>query len=108
MVTLPETIAPSGGALILISGLQATSGLAGVAVAVIGTAGVSSSGSGARSSGPMASGTARVTVGAIGKVGVGGPPSGVGDESGVTNMFGVGVGGFSKSGDRVGATLRLT
>ena len=93
----------------LILGLQVSAGLVGSKVAVAESSGSNWPGS-AVSSGLSggAGGGGRVTVGAISKVGVGSPPAGVGEDSGVTKMFGVGVGGFSRSGGSVGATLRLT
>ena len=50
-----------------------------------------------------------VTVGTRPRVAVGAAvPSGVGEESGVAKMLGVGVGGFSSSAGRVGAIWALT
>ena len=107
--TSPVNAAPLRGSLIFRSAVQPTNGVGGtnnVAVAV----GEASSDKG--SSIVLAFGPAKVTVGA--NAGVTTSRSalrvlkGVGEESGVEKIFGVGVGGLSSSGGRVGAIRAFT
>ena len=109
----PETTAPLAGWSIFRFTVQSINGV-----------GVGPSGVGGPAEALVASGVlpgwvampagwlARVMVGTSTGVGSGGRisavPSGVGDESGVAKMLGVGVGGFRSSAGRVGAMLALT